>query len=42
VDGIINKNFSYGKYPSEQDKASIISHFKEELLKELKDKLGVV
>jgi Fic family protein len=39
VDGSMNQNFLYGKYPSEQDKESIISHFKEELLKELKDKL---
>lgn len=39
VDGSMNKNFPYGKYPSEQDKALITSHFKEELLKELKDKL---
>ncbi len=39
VDGSMNKSFPYGKYPSEQDKALIISHFKEELLKELKDKL---
>ena len=39
VDGMKNKNFQYGKYPSEKEKALITSRFKEELLKELKDKL---
>lgn len=39
VDGILNKDFPYGKYPSEAEKQEIISQFKEYILKELQDKL---
>lgn len=39
VDGIMNKDFPYGKYPSEAEKQEIISQFKEDILKELQDKL---
>lgn len=39
VDGILNKDFPYGKYPSEVEKQEIISQFKEDILKELQDKL---
>lgn len=39
VDDILNKNFPYGKYPSEAEKQEIISQFKEYILKELQDKL---
>ena len=39
VDGILNKDFPYGKYPSETEKQEIISQFKEDILKELQDKL---
>ena len=39
VDGILNKDFPYGKYPSEAEKQEIISQFKEDILKELQDKL---
>ncbi len=39
VDGILNKDFPYGKYPSEGEKQDIISQFKEDILKELQDKL---
>ncbi|MBR0492951.1 MAG: Fic family protein [Muribaculaceae bacterium] len=39
VDGILNKDFPYGKYPSEEEKQEIISQFKEDILKELQDKL---
>ena len=39
VDGILNKDFPYGKYPSETEKIEVISQFKEDILKELQDKL---
>ena len=39
VDGILNRDFPYGKYPSEEEKQEIISQFKEDILKELQDKL---
>ena len=39
VDDILNKDFPYGKYPSEAEKQEIISQFKEYILKELQDKL---
>lgn len=39
VDGILNKDFPYGKYPSEEEKQEFISQFKEDILKELQDKL---
>ena len=41
VNGILNKNFAYGKYPTAEDRMRIISHFKQELLQELKDKLAI-
>ena len=39
VDGILNKNFSYGTYPTEEEKGEIVSQFKQSILAELKDKL---
>ena len=39
VDGILNKNFPYGKYPSEEEKREIVSQFKKDILTTLKDKL---
>ena len=39
VDGILNKNFTYGTYPTEEEKGEIVSQFKQSILAELKDKL---
>lgn len=39
VDGILNKNFPYGKYPTEEDKRQVVSQFKQDILNELKEKL---
>ena len=39
ADGILNKNFPYGKYPTEEDKRQIVSQFKQYILNELKEKL---
>ncbi|WP_330940174.1 hypothetical protein [Bacteroides sp. MSB163] len=39
VDGILNKNFPYGKYPTEEDKRQVVSQFKLDILNELKEKL---
>lgn len=39
VDGILNKNFPYGTYPTEEEKSEIVSQFKQSILTELKDKL---
>jgi Fic family protein len=39
VDGILNKNFPYGKYPTEEEKRQIVSQFKKDILEELKEKL---
>ncbi len=39
VDGILNKNFPYGKYPTEDEKRQIVSQFKKDILEELKEKL---
>ena len=39
VDGILNKNFPYSKYPSEEEKREIVSQFKKDILTTLKDKL---
>ena len=39
VDGILNKNFPYGCYPSEQEKAEVIARFKDDLLETLKKEL---
>ena len=39
VDGILNRNFPYGTYPTENEKQQIVSQFKKDLLKELKEKL---
>ncbi|MDD4761182.1 MAG: Fic family protein [Bacteroidaceae bacterium] len=39
VDGILNKNFPYGKYPTEEDKRQLISSFKQDILSELKEKM---
>ena len=39
VDGILNKNFAYGFYPTEAEKAEIVSQFKQDILKELKEKM---
>ena len=39
VDGILNRNFPYGKYPTEEDKQKIVSQFKKDILDELKSKM---
>ena len=39
VDGILNKNFPYGKYPTEDEKRQIVSQFKKDILEELKENL---
>lgn len=39
VDGILNKNFPYGTYPSEKEKDDIISQFKDDILNALKGRL---
>ena len=39
VDGILNRNFPYGKYPTEEDKQKIVSQFKKDILDELKAKM---
>ncbi len=39
VDGILNKNFPYGTYPTEEEKRQIVSQFKKDILEELKEKL---
>lgn len=39
VDGILNKNFPYGKYPTEEDKKQLVSSFKQGILSELKEKM---
>ena len=39
VDGILNKNFAYGSYPTEKEKSQIVSQFKQDILSELKEKL---
>jgi Fic family protein len=35
VDGILNKNFAYGTYPTEKERQQIISKFKEDILSKL-------
>lgn len=35
VDGILNKNFPYGKYPSEEQRTAIISQFKRSIIDSL-------
>lgn len=39
VDGILNKNFAYVTYPTEEERKSITSKFKQDILKELREKL---
>ena len=39
VNGILNKNFPYGSYPTEEEKGQVVSQFKQDILTELKDKL---
>ncbi|MBR1468214.1 MAG: Fic family protein [Bacteroidaceae bacterium] len=39
VNGILNKNFAYGSYPTEKEKGQIVSQFKQDILSELKEKL---
>lgn len=39
IDGILNKDFPYGKYPTEAEKQDVIAQFKEDILKELQEKL---
>ena len=36
VDGILNKNFAYGTYPTEKERNLIVKQFKEDLLSKLK------
>lgn len=36
VDGILNKNFAYGTYPTEKERQQIVSLFKEDILSKLK------
>ena len=35
VDGILNKNFAYGTYPSEKERLQIVSQFKDDILNKL-------
>lgn len=35
VDGILNKNFPYGKYPTEEERKKIVSQFKRSIIDEL-------
>ena len=35
VDGILNKNFAYGTYPTEKERQQIVSLFKEDVLNKL-------
>ena len=35
VDGILNKNFAYGTYPTERERQQIVSQFKEDILGKL-------
>lgn len=35
VNGILNKNFPYGSYPSEKEKQQIVSQFKKDVLEEI-------
>ncbi len=39
VDGILNKNFPYGKYPAKDEMRQVVSQFKKDMLEELKEKL---
>lgn len=39
VDGMLNKNFPYGTYPTEEEREKLVSEFKQGLLEELKTKL---
>lgn len=39
VNGILNKNFAYGSYPSENEKQQIVSQFKKDVLAEIKEKM---
>jgi len=39
VNGILNKNFAYGSYPSENEKLQIISQFKKDVLTAIKEKM---
>jgi hypothetical protein len=39
VDGILNKDFPYGTYPSEEERRQIVSQFKEDIIKELQEKI---
>ena len=36
VDGILNKNFAYGTYPTEEERQHIVSQFKADILSKLK------
>lgn len=36
VDGILNKNFAYGTYPTEEERHHIVSQFKADILSKLK------
>lgn len=39
VDGMLNRNFAYGTYPTSEEREELVSRFKQDLLKELKEKL---
>lgn len=39
VNGILNKNFVYGNYPSENERQQIVSQFKKDVLTEIKEKM---
>ena len=39
VDGILNKNFPYGKYPTDDEKQQIISQFEQDILQAIKNKV---
>ena len=37
VDGILNKNFAYGTYPTTEERKAIVRQFKDDLLDTLKE-----
>ena len=39
VDGILNKNFPYGKYPTDDEKQQIVSQFEQDILQAIKNKV---
>ena len=39
VDGILNKNFPYGKYPTDDEKQQSVSQFEQDILQAIKNKV---